>query len=365
MAEHIVATPRIEASALHAYIRKRVEPIYRKSALMNELKKRGRITFNHGGDYMEWRPRIKRRDIVASNGNDVQMSFPRVNTKMKVSLPWRAYQLGESITKYEKLVTQNKAETFFKIAEDTVNELSDDFVDSFRHKLYLDGNATGSKDIHGLESIFSVNGALTNSPVGNNNDSYATKATTLGSLGGDWEDSSGSTIWPLGTGDTQYCAWTPLVVDYQNTAWTASTKTWANTWREAIRYATTYMGILQSEAPDILLINPELLRKAKDSLEENDRFTVEVGDTTDVGFKKLTFEGLTFVEEYGVPSDVCYLINFDKLELRSMQKQLVMTEKDTDITTKTELISLDFYGNLLMESPAYFGKLAAISALGT
>lgn len=363
MADHIVATPRIEVSALHKYIRKTVEPIYRKSVLMAELRKRGRISYNNGGDYMEWRPRIRRRDITAGNGNPVAISFPRTNTEMKVSLPWRQYQMGESITKYEKLTTQNKAETFFKIAEKVVKDMMDDFVESFRLKLFVDGGAN-TKDIHGLESMFSVNGVVTNGKVGNCNDTYAGKSTALGALGGDWTPDSGD-AWPTGTGKVEYHAWTPLVVDYQNSGWTGTTKDWKTTWKQAIRFGTTYLGLLQKQEPDMLLLTAEMVREMKDSLDDSDHFIVEVKPTTDVGYKMLTFEGLSIAYEYGVPDGCGYFLSFDAMELMSMQSQLVEKADDTDITTSTDLIALDFYGNLRFEAPSYFGKLAAISPLGT
>jgi hypothetical protein len=363
MADHIVATPRIEVSTLHKYIRDRVEPIFRKSVLMAELKKRGRISFNHGGDIMEWRPRIRRRDITAGNGNPVAISFPRTNTKMKVSLPWRQYQMGESITKYEKLTTQNSAETFFKIAQDVVKEMMDDFVESFRQKLYGDGGVN-TKDIHGLESMFSVNGCVTNSKVGNPNDTYANKSTALGTLGGDWTPDTGDG-WPTGTGKVEYHAWSPMVIDYQNSGWAATTKTWKNTWMEAIRYGTTYMGVLQKQEPDMLILTAEMVREMKDSLDASQHFLAEVKPTTDVGYKELTFEGLTIAYEYGVPEGCGYFLDFDAIELMSMQGQLVEKADDTDITTSTDLIALDFYGNMRFEAPSYFGKLAAITALGT
>lgn len=358
---------RIETSAINAYTSKRVEPIYRKSVLLGMIKSRGRLVTNCSGKTAcDWRPRFRRRNIVAGNGNPVSISFPRTNTRRPVSLGWRNYNLGESLTKMERLTTEGKdrKNVLFKIVEEAIDEMAGDFTEDFRLMLYKDGNAAGSKDIHGLESVYSVSGCVSNSKAGNPNDSYAGQSTALG-VTGDWTPDSGDG-WPTGTGDTEYNWWSPLVVDYQNANWEATTKTWVNTWQEAVAYGMTYLGLLQTTAPDVLLLNGELLRLAKQSLQTLQRFELtQSSELTKLGHKTLQYDGLEIVTEYGVPSGVGYFLNFSQLEMRSLQDDLFGKMNDDDITTATELLALDFYGQMIMWAPSYFGKLAPITALGT
>ncbi|KKL99535.1 hypothetical protein LCGC14_1813450 [marine sediment metagenome] len=357
---------RIETSAINAYTAKRIEPIYRKSVLMGMLKSRGRMNMGLSGKTAcDWFPRFRRRDIVAGDGNPVSISFPSTNTRRPCSLDWINYNLGESLTKMERLTTGGDPKNvLFKIVDDVIDQLGGDFEESFRLKLFEDGNATGSKEISGLETIFSVNGVVSGSMAGDPNDNYAGQSTALG-VTGDWTPDSGDG-WPTGTGDTEYNWWSPLVVDYQNSGWEATTKTWVNTWQEAVGYAITYLSLLQTSPPDVLLLNGELLRLAKRSLQGIQRFEItQSSELTKLGHKTLQYEGLEIVTEYGIPSGVGYFLNFDKLELRSLQDVLFGKADDNDITTSTELLALDFYGQLVIWAPSYFGKLAPVTALGT
>jgi hypothetical protein len=361
---HIEPTARIESSVIKRQLRIRVEPIFRQSALMAEFKARGRISYGHHGSSFVWRPRFRRRSITAGDAMPNSIDFPATNVRVKAELPWRIYHLGEHYTKFEVLVSQNRDTAIHDIAGELLNQIVDDFLEDLRLKFYLDGNAAAtSKDMHGLESFFSVSGLVTNSRVGNPNDTYAGLATTLGDKGGSWTPNA-SNGWPTGTGDTEYCYWSPLVVDYTNANFPGSTHNWYYQWQPAVRYGFTYLGLLQRTVPTLLLVNGELLRQMKDSLESTERFVLSEtagSNLTNVGFKTLAYEGLEVTTEYGVPDAVGYLLNLDKLELMSMQKQLVDWTSDDDITASTKMMAVDAYLNLRCDSPAFQGKLQAIS----
>ena len=101
---HIEATPRISTSVLNAYIRKKIEPVFHRSVLLSMMKSKGLITYKNDGKEIVWFPRFRRRDIVAGMGNPVSISFPQTATNKEARLPWRQYQMGESVTKFERLV---------------------------------------------------------------------------------------------------------------------------------------------------------------------------------------------------------------------------------------------------------------------
>lgn len=357
MTEYIAATPRLEASTLKKYLRQKCEPIFRRSILMEGMKSHNRITFNHSGLEMEWRPRIKRRTITAGQGFSKRHSFPQVTREIKVTLPWRQYGMGSSITKQERLVNKGKAEQFFDLVKRTMDNDMEDFTKDFGLKLYSDGGGT-STDIHGLESIFSVSGLVGSGPAGNPNDTYAGTSTALAALGGSWTGD-----WPVGTGSYEYCAWSPLVVDYNATFFEGDT--WAENWRQALRFGQMYLGKIQNQEPDVCVLDSELIRNAKDSLDSSDKFVVTVRPTTEVSFKEILFEDIKLAYEYGTPANVGYWLTWDMLELCSLQGQLVDLEEDKDITVGATDYAYDFWGNLKIWYPSGFGKLAAISAAGT
>jgi hypothetical protein len=327
---------RINTSTLNFWIRKKIEPIFRSSFLMGALKTHGRISYNNGGRNIVWFPRFRRRTINAGTGYPASFTFPATNVRRE----------GTAI---------------FKLAQELVGQMLDDFMEDLRLKLYLDGVANAN-DLMGLESWFGNTGSvISNSIAVDPSDTYAGLSTVLGNYGGDWTADSGNG-WPTGTGDTEYHAWSPLMVDYTNASWTGTSDTWANSWQEAIRYMVTYQEQLQKSPPDVLLLNGELLRQAKDSLIDIQRLQVTSNSKyASLGTKTLDFEGLEMVAEYGVPDAVAYGLRFDNLELRSMQSSLIEKTTDNDITTSEDLIALDSYLQLVCESPAYQAKLLSIS----
>jgi hypothetical protein len=366
--DHIASTPLVTASTINAYLKKKkVEPIFRSSFLMGALREFGRLSFNKSGPCMEWRPRFRRQTISTGEGSEISASFPDINTRKPVTLPWRQYQMGRRLTKFTKLANRG-AEAFYSIVQTLADEMMDDFREDLRTKLYLDGNATASdQDWHGLESIFANTGScITGSRFASPNDTYAGISTAPGTLG-DWSPPSGGG-WPDGTGDTEYCWWTPFIMDYNNSGFTGG-DSWSENWREAIRECEAYMVQLQGTKVGTCLLDVKLLLAAKQTLDTNERFVVDQNSPMrKLGFKTVMFEDIEFAHEYGsTNSNVGYLFpaQFEHFELRSMQEDLVVVDQDRDITTQTDLFYLDCFGNCLFDSPAYFGKLMAISAAGT
>lgn len=359
-------SPRITTSALNAYTNKKVQAIYGKSILMAAIKSRGRQTNNWAGkSACNWFPEFRTLDIEPGDGNPVSISFPQTNYRREVTLPWRNYNRGESITKYEQLTTegQNRRAVLFKIVADLADKMSRDFIRSFRLKLYKDGNAAGStKDIHGLESIFSSTALIgSGAPTGNPTGTYAGQSMALG-VTGDWTADSGSQ-WPTGTGDPEYSWWSPLEVDYGAAYFAGATNSWANQWQSALSFAISYLSAVRDSKPDLFLLNTQLLYQAKKSLQSTEKFEVtQNSDLTRLGHKTLNYEGIEIADEYGVPDAVGYLLTFDQMELRSQQAQLFGKEDDMDITTMTKRLAMDFYGQLVFWSPAYFAKLLRITA---
>jgi hypothetical protein len=98
-----------------------------------------------------------------------------------------------------------------------------DIEEAFGDELYVDGNASGNEGrIHGFESWLGNSGAATNGYVATPSDTYAGLSTTLGNYGGTWSTPPRNTNWPDGKGDPEYDFWSPLLVDYTDTAWKAA-----------------------------------------------------------------------------------------------------------------------------------------------
>lgn len=342
----IDAWARVDVAVLNKHVKKLTEPIFRKRALMSALRKKGRITFNHAGKKFDWRVRFRKHTPEAYDDMGV-VSFPRTNLWKTAELPYRAYSVGESFSKFEKLASGNSSEALIKIVSEATKALSQSMADFFADELYKDGNSTSYTSIHGLESWF---GATTASGyIGTASDSYAGLTTTLGTYGGSWTGT-----WPAGTGDPEYNFWTPLNLDTDSSSWSGTVDTWAACCREQIRFGTLYVQTLQNEMIDLILLNPELYRQFLDAHEDKEKIELtDAKDTLAVGFRAVTYDGIPLVSEYGVPASTGYGLVLDKMELRSMQSQLFAIDEDQEIDNKTSKLSLDFFGNLSYESPAF------------
>jgi hypothetical protein len=357
---------RIVNSTIHQFIREVEGNIVRNRKLLAMMKSRGRISFGHSGDLMDWKVRYKRAPMQGYADSDT-LTFARRERLKTAQLDWRGYAATDSMTKKERLMNSNM-EAIVKLYSEIASNLMDDMEDQFADELLIDGNATGNtKRIHGFKSWTGYSGAATKQPIGIPNDTYAGLSCSLGNYGGAWS-STGSTSssqgdWPSGAGDAHYDFWSPLIVDYTSaisnsasagtTGWTASTKTWPNTCREALRY-----GIIKGKKNkskkgqlDLIMLNDELYRQLEDKIEANEKINVNRNDPLglfNLGFADtLNFDGVDVSYEYGVPAGEGYGWALEHAELCSLQKQLFVPEgPDFDISTQSWRFYIDFFGNM-------------------
>jgi len=362
---------RLAQLALNKYIKKKVQPIFRRSYLMNEMKSRNKISFNNGGNRMEWRPEKRRRDLTWGPGNPNTVTFPITNIHTTATLDWKTCFMGEAVREIEILALKDRETAFFGKQEEIADRCTRDFITRFGPKLYADG--VGTDVIDGLESWGGTDGAITDEPVAEPSDTYGGLSTVRGAEG-DW-DAPSDGDWPrCGTSpescDYEYHYWSPLIVDYNDSDLVVDSDNesagWDDCWVYACRYLTTYMNILQSESPDAIILCPDLLRRARNSLKKDQQFQLsDKSKKLDAGIDVLTFEGTEFATEFGVPPGIGYAVNFDHMELKCMGDQLVKTMNDTDIVTADKLYRFSWHGNLWIDTPAFFGFLKPTTTLST
>lgn len=355
---------RIVNTTIHKYIREVEVNVLRNRKLLALLKEKGRITMGHSGDLLDWKVRYKRVPMVGYADMDT-LTFSRKDRWKTAQLEWRGYAATDAMTKRERLINSG-TEAIVKVYSEVATNLMEDMEDQFGDELYIDGNATSnSKRIHGLESFLGDTGSEASAGyIYQPSDTYAGLVTTLGNYGGNWSTVSSNVNWPSGTGDAHYDFWSPLIVRYTSNSWAASTKTWPNTCREALRYAIikgrrnkSRKGML-----DLTLLDNELYRQFEEKIEANEKLNITRGEG--LGLWKLGFpdvvnyEGCDVTYEYGVPSNIGYGLCTEAMELCSLQKQLFVPEgPDFDPATQTWRFSIDFFGNLKVSSPRNFFKL--------
>lgn len=351
-------------TTIHDFLRTVEVNVLRNRKLLALMESKGRISFNHAGDALDWKVRFKRVPIQGYADMDT-LTFSRTNRWQTAQLPWRGYAATDSVNKRTRLINKS-TEAIVKIWSEVAMNLADDLEDQFGDELYIDGNATGKgKSIHGLESWFGDTGAeVSNGYVYGPSDTYAGLSTTLGNYGGNWSTSSGNVEWPSGTGDAHYDFWSPVIVKATSTSWAASTKTWANTCREALRYALIKGRRNKSKkgTVDLVLLDGEWYRQFEERVEATERLIVQRGDADGLlklGFRDvINYEGCDVTWEYGMPALTGYGLPVEQLELCSLQGKMFVPEgPDFDISTQSYRFSIDFFGNLRNASPRGFFKI--------
>ena len=363
---------RLAMLALPNYVRKQMELPTRKSYLLSEIRKRGRETTRNGGLNIEWRPKMRRGELTWGPGNPNVISFPQTNLWTKATLDYKTCFMGASMSEIEALSLMDNPARYFSKVKSMGDELATDFPIRFAPHMFTDG--TGTLKLDGLESWGSVSGATQpGEPIGNPNDTYAGLSTALGGLGGDWSAPTNHT-WPIVNDpdacDYEYHAWTPLVVNYNDAELQMNTTDedagWQYCWQYAMNYATTYQRMLYSTAPDVWVIDAELLRIAENSMKASSQFQLDSSaKDLDPATRVVSWNGTKFCTEFGVPSGCVYGVTFDKLELKCMGDAFLKTDEDKDFVTGDKLWKVSWHGNLWIESPIYFPMLKAVTSLGT
>ena len=336
---------RVVHSTIKEYFRKEEVNILRRRRFLALLRGAGRITTGHAGESPDWKVRYKRAPLI-QYADAESASFVRRSKRLTATLPWRSYLVTDQVTKMEKL-QNNKTEAIIKIMANVAKELAEDLQDQFCEELFVNGDATGNeKRIHGLESALKGTAAASGGYVVDNSGTYAGLSTVLANYGGTWTGT-----WPDGTGDSHYDFWSGLLVDYTDTAWAASTKTWPNTCIEAMRY-----GIIHAERNDrkldVILLEKSLYRQFLDAIDDKERIVIDSNKGKsplyNLGFGEVQhFDGVDITWEHGVPANTGYGVVLDGVELMSLQPTLFSPEmKDFDMEGMSFRFAVDFYGNM-------------------
>ena len=370
-----VAFSRTAATTLANHIREVEESMLRNYQMGALLEAGGRVNYNNSGEGFDW-PVQYRMHKVEGNTGETQRNFARRNLWKTASLEFRGYQTTDSMY-YREFRSNKGPEGVVKVFDNFVERLETSLTQGLGGEYYADGSASGNEQSwHGLESMFVLNGTVNSTSgaqrsanaadiVGYPNDTYSGLSTVLGNYGG--ENESGQ-YWPDGIADAEYDFWSPLVVNYTTTHadLPSSTNTWAGQGDEAMRYAIINAQRNTSKNGQItnILLARDLYMGLLNIIDTKERIQISSEQSLRaLGFKNvLNFDGIEVSWEAAIASGVGYGINYDNMELKSMDESLLRSEgPEYDIHSQSFNAVVSTLSNLKFSSPRNFFKLAALA----
>jgi len=370
-----VAFSRTAATTLANHIREVEESMLRNYQMGALLEAGGRVNYNNSGEGFDW-PVQYRMHKVEGNTGETQRNFARRNLWKTANLEFRGYQTTDSMY-YREFRSNKGPEGVVKVFDNFVERLETSLTQGLGGEYYADGSASGNEQSwHGLESMFVLNGTVNSTSgaqrsanaadiVGYPNDTYSGLSTVLGNYGG--ENESGQ-YWPDGIADAEYDFWSPLVVNYTTTHadLPSSTNTWAGQGDEAMRYAIINAQRNTSKNGQItnILLSRDLYMGLLNIIDTKERIQISSEQSLRaLGFKNvLNFDGIEVSWEAAIASGVGYGVNYDNMELKSMDESLLRSEgPEYDINSQSFNAVVSTLSNLKFSSPRNFFKLAALA----
>ena len=368
-----VAFSRTAATTLAKHIRDVEESMLRNYQLGALLESAGRVNFNNSGEGFDW-PVQYRLHSVEGNTGETQRNFTRRNLWKTANLEYRGYQVTDSMY-YREFRSNRGEEGVVKVFEKFVDRLETSITQGLGGEYYVDGEATGNEQSwHGLESMFGATNsfkfddgvsrslnALDVAAIGSS--TYAGIQTAQGTYGG--ENESGS-VWPKGIADPEYDFWSPLIVNYACTTDTelgnAGGDEWIDQGDEAMRYAIINAQRNSSKNGQItnIMLARDLYLGLLNLIDDKERIAITSEHSLRaLGFKNvLNFDGVEVSWEAAIPSAVGYGLNYDNIELKSMDSSLLRSEgPEYDIHSQSFNAVVSTLSNLKFSSPRNFFKL--------
>jgi hypothetical protein len=278
---------------------------------------------------------------------------------------------------YREFRSNRGEEGVIKVFENFVERLETSITEGLGGEYYVDGAASGNENSwHGLETMFGTTGTLefdaggtrtanAEDIVGWPTATYAGLVCTLGNYGGENETSA---YWPDGIADPEYDFWTPLIVNYSTSHadLPASGLTFALQGDQAMRYAIINSQRNTSKNGQItnVMLARDLYMDLLNLIDVNERIQISSEhNLRALGFKNvLNFDGVEVSWEAAVPTGVGYGLNYDNIELKSMDSSLLRSEgPEYDIHSQSFNAVVSTLSNLKFSSPRNFFKLASLA----
>lgn len=356
------------------YLKEEELATFRKFKVFAALEGSGNVIMNQGGRGLQWEVRYRNQPVSGNNGETPRV-FARQNLWVNAELPYRGYQVTDSIYKKEMLENRGQ-QALVNVAGKMASRLQESMEQYLGKEVWIDGNAAGnSLRFHGIESFLGYDGTVnvTNGAKRTANaadpfayplDTYANVSTQLGGVAGSQIDG----VWPNGTVDPEYDFYSPVIVNYTSTFFKGgnSNNTWADNCVLAVRE-----GINQAKRNDtkesqidMVIVDRRMYTDYQNKLDSKERILANNNEgLRSYGFKDVfQQDGVDISTEYGVPAGCGYGLSIANMELRCMEGNLMTAEGpfyNEELQSYRYVVSV--LANLKFKSPRNFFALKAVA----
>jgi hypothetical protein len=360
------------------YLREEELNTFRKFKVFAALEGSGNVIMNQGGLGLNWQVRYRNQPVTGNNGETPRV-FARQNLWVDANLPYRGYQVTDSIYKREMLENRGQ-QALINIAGKMASRLQESMEQHLAKEVWIDGNLAGNElRFHGLESFTAIDGTVSiadgtkraanaDDPFGWPADVYAGINTGLGAVAGSQLQGS----WPNGVADPEYDFYSPIVVNYTSKYFKGKTTAGADsfTWQDQCVQAVRE-GIQQAKRNDtkasqidMVILDRKLYIDYMNKLDSKERILANNNEgLRSYGFKDVfQQDGVDISTEYAVPNGCGYGLSIANMELRCMEGSLMTAEGpfyNEDTQAYRYVVSV--LANLKFVSPRNFFKLQAIA----
>jgi len=356
----------------------------RNHLLLNMMSQWGNIEYGAGDIARIWQILVRQPE-VRTFSNTTNKTFADHDPFEQLQVGVRGYEATDLLKELE--FKRNQGETqLINLYNFKMAHLGSTMAERIQEWLYRDGdNANFLDGYQGFESCLAPYNATAGGtdPVAGDkitlaSDSYGGHSTALGYFGGTWSadrDSSDrlsaaiSNDWPYGQGSSEYDAMTPVLWNWDSTAFGSAN--WEDNVEKVIREMSTVLrnknGMGTGPIDVCVLLAPNLYPGAEEFYSERFRI-IQPYTGGDQGFpmpQSIVIDGVALKSDYGCPADVGYalcpqhieMFNYATMNSPGPEQMIDTFGPDWSPEHGAYLMRCSTFGNLRMQ-PRYMAKLA-------